>query len=974
MPTPVNTARECLTEEAARALDDAVTVARRRSHAQTTSLHAVSALLTMPSSILREVCVSRAARNTPYSSGLQFRALELCVGVSLDRLPSSKSQSTEEDPPVSNSLMAAIKRSQANQRRHPESYHLQQIHAISGGGCQTTVLKVEMKYFILSILDDPIVNRLFGDAGFRSSDIKLDVLHPPATQFSSRFSRARCPPLFLCNLPNSDPSRGFMFGGSGGSDENSRRIGEVLARKEKKKNPLLVGNCSNEALKTFADLIISRKLESLPMEIRELSIVSLEKEISEILVSKNEEEIRVKLDDIGRMVEQNCSKSGMVLNLGDLKVLGSEVSCVGNNNGLDSLVSKLSDLLNHHSKTLWFIGCVSSNETYTKLLDRFPSIDKDWDLNVLPITSSKPLSQGAYPKSSLMGSFVPFGGFFSSTSDFRVPLSSTVNQTLSRCHLCNEKYLQEVAAVVKAGSSLSLSDQCSEKLPSWLRAAETELDKGTTGTSKAIDEPNTLASKTTALQKKWDNICQSIHQTPAFPKLSFQTANVVQSETSGKSPTVQNSPRIPSRTPESFMEPSKILNPSISKPKHMEDLTTSKVSSPMSCVTTDLGLGVIYASKSQESNTQREKPLIMTLHSSVEHKHQKDFKSLRELLSRKVAWQSDAVNAISQTIWECKEGSTRRNRGNGIWLALLGPDKFGKKKVASVISEVFFGGQVSLICVDFGAEHCYLDEKFRGKTVVDYITGEVSRKPHSVVLLENVEKAEFPDQVRLSEAVSTGKLRDSHGRVINMKNTIVVATCTVSKNGANDHVMNFSEERVLSVRGCKLQIKLAEAANVGVNKRKYEEETEQRAEKVQRSYLDLNLPVDETGVSFRLETEEDTKAWFDDFMEQVDGKVMFKPVDFDGLAKSIQKNILTHFERCFGSETHLEIDKEAIVQILAASWTSAEEEKTVDQWIQTVLAPSFVEARQKYGPNPMKLVASRGLAAKSELPEKVDVM
>lgn len=83
-----------------------------------------------------------------------------------------------------------------------------------------------------------------------------------------------------------------------------------------------------------------------------------------------------------------------------------------------------------------------------------------------------------------MGSFVPFGGFFSSTSDFRVPLSGTVNQKHSRCNLCNEKYLQEVAAVAKAGSSLSLADRCSEKLPSWLRAAETELDNGTTGSSK----------------------------------------------------------------------------------------------------------------------------------------------------------------------------------------------------------------------------------------------------------------------------------------------------------------------------------------------------------------------------------------------------------------------------------------------------------------------------------------------------------
>ncbi|CAA7026342.1 unnamed protein product [Microthlaspi erraticum] len=932
MPTPVTTARECLTEEAARALDDAVAVARRRSHAQTTSLHAVSALLTMPSSILREVCVSRAARSTPYSSRLQFRALELCVGVSLDRLPSSKSTAAEEDPPVSNSLMAAIKRSQANQRRHPETYHLQQIHASSGvGGCQTTVLKVELKYFILSILDDPIVNRVFGEAGFRSSDIKLDVLHPPVTQFSSRFSRARCPPLFLCNLPNSDPGREFPFGGSSSSfDENTRRIGEVLGGKERR-NPLLIGNCANEALKTFTDSINSGKLGILPPEISGLTIVSIEKEISEILSDRSttDEEIRMKLDDLVRIAEENGSKSGTMLNLGEFKVLTSETY----SNALEKLVSKLSDLLKHQSRKLWLVGCVSSNETYTKLLDRFPTIDKDWDLHVLPITSSKPSSQGVYPKSSLMGSFVPFGGFFSSTSDFGVPLSGTVNQKHSRCNLCNEKYLQEVAAVAKAGSSLSLADRCSEKLPSWLRAAETNLDKGTTGSRKAIDDPITLGAQTAALQKKWDNICQSIHQTPAFPKLSFQ-------------PPV--SPQFP-----------------ISNPKHKEYVTTSvasrMVSSPVSCVTTDLGLGV--------PNTQKEKPMMETLNSSLVQTYQKDFKSLRESLSRKVPWQTEAVNAISQVISECKSDSTRRNHASGIWLALLGPDKVGKKKVASALSEIFFGGSVNCICVDFGAEHCYLDDKFRGKTVVDYITGELSRKPQSVVLLENVEKAEFPDQMRLSDAVSSGKLRDSHGRMVGMKNVIVIATSGSSKD---DHA-KFSEERVLSARRWKLEIKLAKT---GVNKRKHEPEAGERAEKAQRSYLDLNLPVSETEVSFSHETE-DAKAWFDDFIEKVDGRVTFKPVDLDGLAKKIQEQIISHFARCFGSETHLEIDNEVLVQILAASWSSGEEERRVDQWMQTVLAPSFAEARRRYGLNPalaVKLVASTELAAGVELPEKVDVM
>ncbi|XP_013604673.1 PREDICTED: chaperone protein ClpB-like [Brassica oleracea var. oleracea] len=920
MPTPVNTARECLTEEAARALNDAVSVARRRSHAQTTSLHAVSALLAMPSSILREVCVSRASRSTPYSSGLQFRALELCVGVSLDRLPSSKSTAaTEEegDPPVSNSLMAAIKRSQANQRRHPESYHLQQIHV---SGCQTTVLKVELKYFVLSILDDPIVNRVFTEAGFRSSEIKLDVLHPPMTQLSRA---SRCPPLFL--------NREFPFGGSCGLDENCRRIGEVLCRKERR-NPLLVGTCANEALKTFTEAINGGNQTFLPQEVRGLSIVSLEKEINDVLAdgSRTEDEIRSKLGDLVKLAEKSSSKpsSGMVLNLGELKVLTGETS----SNVLECLVAKLSDLLKHRSGKLWFIGCASSNETYTKLLVRFPTVDKDWDLHVLPITSSRPLTQGVYPKSSLMGSFVPFGGFFSSTSDYRVPLSTTVNQTLPRCHLCNEKYLQEVAALVKTGSSLSTSDQSSEKLPSWLRAAESELDKGPTSSTKAIDDDtNTLASKTTALQKKWDNICQSTHHTPAFPKLGLPTVST----------------QFPVQTLESSLETRKLLNQPISSPKQKEDLTTSVanriVGSPLSCVTTDLGLGVVAPN------------------SSLEHKCQNDFKSLRESLSRKVPYQTEAVNAISQIICDA-----RRNRTSGTWLALLGPDRVGKKKVASVLSEAFFGGQENCISVDFGGEHSY-----RGKTVVDYLTGELSRQPHSVVFLENVEKSEFPDQRRLSEAVSTGRLRDSHGRVISMKNVIII----IAKD--KDHVtvepVKFSEERVLSARSWKLQIKLSDS----VKKRKHEEETELRPEKVQRSYLDLNLPVDETGVSFDHETEE-ARAWFDGFMEQVDGRVTFKEVDFDGLAKSIREKIVSHFKMCFGGVTSLEIDEDVMVQILAASWSSGEEGRdVVDQWMRTVLAPSFAEARVKYGLNPkvvVKLVASRDLGAGVELPEKVDVM
>ncbi|KAG2327555.1 hypothetical protein Bca52824_010283 [Brassica carinata] len=955
MPTPVSTARQCLTEETARALDDAVAVARRRSHAQTTSLHAISGLLTMPSSILREVCISRAAHSTPYSSRLQFRALELCVGVSLDRLPSSKppaktatENEAEEEPPVSNSLMAAIKRSQATQRRHPETYHLHQLHG--GVTTQTTsVLKVELKYFILSILDDPIVSRVFGEAGFRSTDIKLDVLHPPVT----RFPRSRCPPLFLCNVTESGSGRA-RFGFSGDFDDNCRRIGEVLGRKDKK-NPLLVGTCGGEALKTFSDSINRGKLGFLPLEISGLSVVSVEKEISEM-----------KLDELGRIVEQSYSRSkpGTVLNLGEIDVLTSDV-----------LVSRLSELLKLHRENLWFIGSVSSNEMYLKLIERFPTIDKDWNLHLLSITSS---NQGVYPKSSLMGSFVPFGGFFSSTSDFRVPFSNSMSQSrLPRCHLCNEKCEQEVTAL---GKSSSMTDnQCSEKLPCWLRNVESEQDKGILRQAK--DDPNTIAS----LQKKWDDTCKRIHQTPAFPKLSFQPVRpqfplqlVSSSHTKTSLLQAENPPHQPG------------LSVKLSKPKQTEDRTSRATNSPLSCVTTDLGLGTIYqeSTSTPVSLNRRglEKPLS---------RYCKDFKSLRELLSRKVGWQNEAVNAISEIVCGYRDDRSHvASTTSNVWLALLGPDQVGKKKVAITLAEAFFGGQENCVCVDFKAQD-RLDDRFRGKTVVDYIAGEVSKRVESVVFIENVDKAEFPDQVRLSDAVRTGKLRDSHGREITMKNVIVVATTSGFEKDSDCHVIlddehvKFSEGRVFSAKNWKLQIKLADNANKnGLNKRRQEletEVTELRAVKSQRSFLDLNLPVDETEANAdeAHAMSENTEAWLEDFYEQVDGKVTFKTIDFEVLAKNIKRNIFSHFHRSFGHETRLEIENDAMLQILAALRWSPDEEKTVDRWMQTVLSSSFDEARQVYksttSPFAVKLVASRDSTAEEEtagiqFPVRVEVI
>ena len=382
MPTPVSIARQCLTDEAARALDDAVAVARRRSHAQTTSLHAISALLALPSSALRDACGrarSGAARfSATYSPRLQFRALELSVGVSLDRLPSSKSTAggSDEEPPVSNSLMAAIKRSQANQRRHPESFHM--FQQSQQGTTTTSFLKVELKHFVLSILDDPIVSRVFAEAGFRSCDIKLALLQPPLPPVQHRFNRS--PPVFLCNL---DPAR---------PDENIRRILEVLARKNKR-NPLLMGVYAKNALRGFVEMVRNGRGGSVLGS--ELRVVCLERESGEFVKKggSGEEKFGVRLKEL-----EQCERSGsgVVVSFGEIEVfLGDDVDV----DAVRFVFSGLTRLLEIRGEKVSLLGVAETSHAYSKLLGLFPNVENDWDLHLLTVTSATPSMEGLYSKS-----------------------------------------------------------------------------------------------------------------------------------------------------------------------------------------------------------------------------------------------------------------------------------------------------------------------------------------------------------------------------------------------------------------------------------------------------------------------------------------------------------------------------------------------------------------------------------------------
>uniref|UniRef100_A0ACD6ALW6 Uncharacterized protein n=1 Tax=Avena sativa TaxID=4498 RepID=A0ACD6ALW6_AVESA len=356
MPTPVAAARQCLSPAAVTALDAAVLSARRRAHAQTTSLHLISALLAPPAPPLLRDALARA-RSAAYAPRVQLKALELCFAVSLDRLPSASSSSSsasadEQEPPVSNSLMAAVKRSQANQRRNPDTFHF--YHQAATAQAPAAV-KVELSQLLLAILDDPVVSRVFGDAGFRSGDIKLAILRPapPMPMLGRLPTRSRPPPLFLCSFAAADDADAPSPAAGATGEENLRRIGEVLARG---RNPMLVGVGAASAAADFAAASPYRILPVGPASIDQTDLTVA------------------------------GATSGLIISIGDLKDL------VPDDGGLQEMgrrvVTEVTRLLETRTAgRVWVMGWSATYETYLTFLSKFPLLDKDWELQLLPITA-----------------------------------------------------------------------------------------------------------------------------------------------------------------------------------------------------------------------------------------------------------------------------------------------------------------------------------------------------------------------------------------------------------------------------------------------------------------------------------------------------------------------------------------------------------------------------------------------------------
>lgn len=174
---------------------------------------------------------------------------------------------------------------------------------------------------------------------------------------------------------------------------------------------------------------------------------------------------------------------------------------------------------------------------------------------------------------------------------------------------------------------------------------------------------------------------------------------------------------------------------------------------------------------------------------------------LEEELHKRVAGQNEAIEAISDAIRRSRAGLSDHKKPIGSFI-FLGTTGVGKTELAKALADFLFNDEQSMIRIDMseyqerhavsrliGAPPGYVGYDEGGQ-----LTEAVRRKPYSVILLDEIEKA-HPDVFNiLLQVLDDGRLTDNKGRLVNFKNTIIIMTSNIGSHLIQENFANLDED------------------------------------------------------------------------------------------------------------------------------------------------------------------------------------
>ncbi|CAA0837330.1 Double Clp-N motif-containing P-loop nucleoside triphosphate hydrolases superfamily protein [Striga hermonthica] len=989
-----NAIQQTLKPEAAAVLNQSMTEAGRRKHGQTTPLHVAATLLKSASGILRQACI-RSHRNS--SHPLQGRALDLCFGVALDRLPATTGQGAEDgappptEPPVSNALLAALKRAQARQRRACQEQH------------PVLAVKVELKQLIISILDDPTVSRVMREAKFSSNAVKASVeqslknsnrranqlrigstnsgvdiggnaqrtilnsgqIPTPVTQSSRSF--------YVNPLLQHQPQTPTAHIGKR-LDEEVQKVFDIMSS-NKNRNPILMGISEPEAVtKGFFSKIRNNEFGN-DLNLKDSQIIPIDKYLPLYDINL----MASKVNEFGRMIESRIVKGGVILDLGDLRWLVEQPEQGASSSGAQQLlngpvvpearravvveISKLlasfggADGVQHEGNRLWLIG-TATFDTYTKCMVYHPTMESDWGLQTVTITSSSPTPRmfpRLGPERIMSNPLEPIPSPLP-TLELRTPgdhlESAQIQPTPSPLPGLARRLVTEN---LDPAQKPTFCPQCSVNYQKDLvkfAAIEQSVSQSKQEMSICLQE------KDQDLQKKWTNTCLYLH--PNFHQMTLPTSIY--------DPNLLEFP------------PLQPINVRRSNPVVASDLQlsidpvtpqTATPARPTSPVLTDLVLGTQFPEQLAEDLPAKD--LLSCISSEPQfslHLDAGTHKNLLNGLMENAWWQADAASAVATAIMRCRLGNGKQ-RGcgrNDSWMLFAGPDRVAKRKMAYVLAEQISGSGPVIICLGPNRED---DEPYepessvRGRTAANRIVEAIRRNPCSVIMLRDIDEADKIVRGNIKRAIDHGRLADSHGREVGLGSAVFIVTgdwSMISDEALRDGQF-VDERKANSTAGGCWQLGLIVREKIVAGKRRASHDG--RATRMMRPRLELNL-----GISYEEGPEEssdvkkkavegggdddeagDMDGVFSmvalpyDLANIVDDSVVFGPVEAEAVCREIKKKIADRFsEEVGGDEVEIEIGDDVADKILGGLW---HDETSLEKWVEGVVGPSFEELKQR---------------------------
>ncbi len=264
---------------------------------------------------------------------------------------------------------------------------------------------------------------------------------------------------------------------------------------------------------------------------------------------------------------------------------------------------------------------------------------------------------------------------------------------------------------------------------------------------------------------------------------------------------------------------------------------------------------------------------------------------LPEILHERVIGQDEGVKTVSEAVLRARAGLKDANRPIGSFI-FLGPTGVGKTELAKALSEALFDSERNMVRIDMSE---YMEKHSVSRLVgappgyVGYdeggqLTEAVRRKPYSVILFDEIEKA-HPDVFNiLLQILDDGRLTDNQGRTVDFKNTIIIMTSNI---GSHYLIDGIREDGTVE-------------------------------ESVKRTV------ADEMKAHFRPE-----------FLNRIDNVVVFSPLTFDQIVKIIELGMKSIEARLIEREITLELTDAAKKYIADESYDAAYGARPVKRFLQT---------------------------------------